>query len=203
MAETKATRCSLISKLILAAIFVALVAVASVLVIRSFLAQPEKTVVVLPKDLLPPGAATHPPANPPAQRAAPPLSGPAIGGLVVNESGKPVANAKINLNFWITNGPGQRLYHNAQARTDANGRWTSAEVPRPAFANLRFNVTQHNYATLSVPSALATDLLAQDAQFVMTRGLDLSGIIVNDAGLPLIGAKINVGRLNNNNAPTA
>lgn len=130
--------------------------------------------------------------------------GVAVGGLVRNDQGQPLAGAHV-----IFSGPpdgisGQRErniigrdYH--QEITDESGCWHNAEMPKN-FQDFVFRVTYPDYVPalfgcagtggLSADSVLLpmADYLATNAVMVLGHGIELSGAVLDPAGKPVTGA---------------
>jgi protocatechuate 3,4-dioxygenase beta subunit len=129
-----------------------------------------------------------------------------IGGIVKNDKGDPVPDARV-----ILSGPMpldfrarvrsvvSSYYHTEQ--TDAQGKWQFAEAPR-ALENLTFHVLQSEYVaatfacegstpgTRGVSLLPKADFLAGKAVMTLGHGIELSGRVVDSAGHPVAGAAI-------------
>jgi peroxiredoxin len=132
--------------------------------------------------------------------------GAAIGGIVKNEKGEPLAGAKV-----IFSGPAPAdteerernfigpNYH--AERTDENGRWLNEEVPKQ-FQDFTFRVTYPDYVPATFgckgghaddPDAVllpAQDYLSSNALMVLGHGIELSGLVVDSGGKSVSGATI-------------
>jgi protocatechuate 3,4-dioxygenase beta subunit len=123
--------------------------------------------------------------------------GVSIGGTVVDESGKPIAGAKIEFD---SGGNNMSLAENIQftgdaaVKTDANGKWTSDMIP----ANLQeisLIVTEKEHAeTLATVHPASPD--ANNLSITMPAGFSVKGIVENSKGDPIPGAKVRQVRLN-------
>ncbi len=139
--------------------------------------------------------------------------GVTIGGVVVNESSDPIAGARVL--FSVSGAaPGssrsrERLtmmgdYH--QEMTDVHGRWTCNHVPEQfGMITWRLIHREHQDVTYgtSAPEAHASigltrlpkaDFLSGRALMSMKRGLVVAGLVVDEAGQPVPGAKVTQGR---------
>ena len=115
-----------------------------------------------------------------------------IGGFVRNEYGVPIFNARLSLDFLPRPlGPGGELGRNAQVQTDAEGRWSTPEVPPGALSReLRIWVYHPDYVSGSVPVPSQDDLLSHKAVIVLYKGVAVSGTVVDKHGQPVIGARV-------------
>ncbi len=130
----------------------------------------------------------------------------AIGGIVKDEKGEPVAGARVIFSGPVAAEAEERErnfiapnYH--AERTDENGQWHNAEVPRN-FQDFTFRVIHPEYvpATFGCEGAgreqsdvmllPEKDYLAGNAAMVLGHGIGLSGLVVDSAGKPVAGASI-------------
>ena len=133
--------------------------------------------------------------------------GQMIGGLVMSENGDAVPDVKITLG-----GPGPRLVDGDPNRegvtirhvevTDANGRWLCNHIPAQldgigfqlshpdfvaaAFGVAKFSVTT-NFGTINL---LEADFRNQTAVMMVKHGLTVSGMVADENGNPIAGAKV-------------
>ncbi|MGD1085173.1 MAG: carboxypeptidase regulatory-like domain-containing protein [Verrucomicrobiota bacterium] len=129
-----------------------------------------------------------------------------IGGVVKDQDGQPVAGARILFSGLDTSGPLERekttLAPNYHAeRTDENGKWQCDLVPRD-FEDMVFRVDQPDFLPAlfgcegsdsgggDVTRLPAADFLAGGAVMGIRRGVELIGIIVDNAGKPVPGATV-------------
>jgi peroxiredoxin len=132
--------------------------------------------------------------------------GAAIGGIVKNETGEPVAGAQVIFSGPPPIGEEDRernffapSYH--AERTDENGRWHNGEVPTN-FQGFTFRVAEPDYVPAifgcegaSEPGTnvilLPTpDYLSGNAAMVLGHGVEVSGLVVDSSGKPVAGAAI-------------
>ena len=130
-----------------------------------------------------------------------------IGGMVADEEGHTVAEARI---VYTVSGPTQstsreRLtmmgnYHTEV--TDGNGRWSCSHVPA-RFGMISFRVAHPRYQektftsdspdapSYTKPNTIAeADFLAGRALMRLQRGLVMAGIVADEHGTPIAGAKV-------------
>ena len=118
-----------------------------------------------------------------------------VGGVIVDERGQPIAEAEVHPSVDFKKRPGDtsRIGVGAQIRTDQQGRWSYANLPRAVNSfGVEINHPQFKpqIATLSAetfelkPGQLATQTT------VMEKGLSVTGKIVDAAGTPVQGALI-------------
>lgn len=137
--------------------------------------------------------------------------GVSIGGLVRNESGQPISDAEIVVQFHETSDATFReprperlgfIRDLIATKTDAKGRWKCAVVPagydlfnlevrHPQFATTTLVVAaaDRQYVT-GPPSLTMKDLLASEAIAVMRSGFRLAGVVLDDTGQPLAEATV-------------
>ena len=139
--------------------------------------------------------------------------GVTIGGVVVSENSEPISGARVV--FTVTgSSPGaskdrERLtmmgeYH--QEVTDAEGRWTCNHVPEQfgmitwrlihrGHQDVTYGTTapeaDRSFGFTRLPKA---DYRAGRALMPMKRGLVVAGIVVDEAGQPVMNAKVTQGR---------
>jgi RNA polymerase sigma factor (sigma-70 family) len=136
-----------------------------------------------------------------------------VGGVVVDESGKPVSGAAIHLAFYGTGDASNRefqqdrpglLNEDPLASTDAAGRWTfgscssngdfSISVGHAAFPTARFHNDDDPHTATDQTSIKMAELRAGTARLVLKAGLNLRGTVTDEAGAPISGAKIKSGK---------
>jgi len=135
----------------------------------------------------------------------------AIGGRVLDESGEPIFGAELVINFpEIGDSSGREpnaerlgfIRKLVAARTDAQGRWACAVVP-PDYDRFTLKVSHPQFAAQTVivgdqgrnypdppPHLAMKDLWTSNTIVTLRRGLEASGVVLDDAGKPLAGVKI-------------
>lgn len=131
----------------------------------------------------------------------------AIGGVVVDADGRPVAGAQVGFNanpdpaqetrpetsnfswpFWVT------------ATTDGAGRWSIQRISQEAIRNL-YGGAQHPEYVNTPPlfvgqeSGAQEKLLAGEYVFTLGRAVEVRGVVLGPQGGPLAGARVLVGRM--------
>lgn len=144
--------------------------------------------------------------------------GVTIGGVVQDESGQPIANAKISVRRLLN--PGESTFRDlppfneVTLDSDAQGRWEfrslpanlssiSASVSHPDFVDAQFlsDGVDSRYVggRFKFASALETNSV-----FTLRRGLTVTGRVLNEAGEPISGARLLLAEYRfGNNPPTA
>jgi RNA polymerase sigma factor (sigma-70 family) len=134
-------------------------------------------------------------------------SGVTAGGRVVDEQGKPIAGAKVQVHAFPharpANSDGSTAYGgrlaegNDAATTDAEGRWRIHNVPPPADTELMLLVSHPDYVSddfwnEAQDAAGGTTLMLRQgtATVTLTRGVILRGRVTDAAGKPIAGAII-------------
>jgi len=129
-----------------------------------------------------------------------------IGGVLKGPDGQPVAGAIIKFSGVNPASPAERErtlvapnFHNE--RTDENGRWQCNHVPQD-FSNFVFRVSQPDFlpATFGCEDSTAggdgvvrlpaADFLAGKAVMVLSSGVTVSGLIIDNSGKPVTGVLI-------------
>jgi RNA polymerase sigma factor (sigma-70 family) len=128
-----------------------------------------------------------------------------IGGQVVDEAGKPVAGAEVAVQSGghstsednpypphISTGAGEKTV------TDIRGRWRIDRFARTGISTLNIRVTHPNYVSergityMNNPD-IEEQRLTGTYVYTLYRGVTVSGIIVDQDGQPVSGAKVVVG----------
>jgi RNA polymerase sigma factor (sigma-70 family) len=137
--------------------------------------------------------------------------GVAIGGWVRDESGQPISGAEIVVQLHASDStfreqPGRLgfLRKLVAAKTDAQGRWKCAIVPA-GYESFSLGVRHPQYATSSIfvvdaeghnanisPNVTMTDLSASEAIIILRRGFQVTGVVLDDMGQPMAGAKVSL-----------
>jgi len=122
--------------------------------------------------------------------------GEALGGLVEDEAGRPIAGATVYL--WSHNykrkDPHELLY-DLRAVTGPNGRWQTSGAPETTGELLGFKIihpdflsTRDYYQKDMMPKI--ADLRASKAVTVMKKGVPIEGRVVDADGKPIAGARV-------------
>ncbi len=128
----------------------------------------------------------------------------AIGGIVVDSSNSPIADAKISLyRFWTGNddAPNKKGDHanfsTLSATTDSQGQWQAKGIPHELLNHVGFNIKHPDFTTASlsgISGATETQLRAGTYKTVLQRGLDVTGRVLDNADNPISGATVWAGR---------
>lgn len=141
--------------------------------------------------------------------------GSAIGGVVRDEGGNPVVDAGIVVQFHGIGDADTREFQRERpgfpsddysvARTDAAGRWRFGSAPetngnfwiqvkKPGFptATVYTDADEHNYGFLAARVKLE-DLHAGTAVLELKGGFGLHGVVTDERGLKVAGAKVSFG----------
>lgn len=137
--------------------------------------------------------------------------GTLIGGVVTGESKEPIAGVKVVFHVGGS-APGagherERLtmmghYHIEE--TDTQGRWRCDHVPakfgmviwelsHPDYQHATYRTDGPDSTTLMVPVIPFANFLTQQAAMQMRAGIPLFGRVLNEAGEPIVGAKVTRG----------
>jgi Carboxypeptidase regulatory-like domain len=133
-----------------------------------------------------------------------------VGGVVLNEAGKPVAGVEVFVE-WRKNSelpdpsvvaPADSNFH--YEKTDAKGHWTCRHAPRQ-LQSAQFRFIHPNYVTVTMapdtaeaPQAGAVvvseaSLRACAAVVILKRGLTLRGVVLDSKHKPIEGAEATAG----------
>ncbi len=129
-------------------------------------------------------------------------SGTTAGGRIVDEQGKPIAGASVQVrlegNLKPANGDGHTSYHTSlatetdAATTDAEGRWSIDNVPNHAQAELTLLVSHPQYISdehwgrLQREAGATTAMLRGGTTTVtLRRGIIVQGQVTDPAGRPI------------------
>ncbi len=150
------------------------------------------------------------PKNIPAEYTARLTPAVNIGATVVNETGDPVPGARVVFEVRHYLAPAKQLdrerltmtSHYHVELTDSQGRWHCHHVPA-LFGMIQFNVTHPDYAPRlfgsaalgaatnhNVPYLAQADLRNETAVMPLARGATVGGVVVNETGAPIAGAKV-------------
>jgi uncharacterized GH25 family protein len=115
-------------------------------------------------------------------------AGTTIGGIVQDEAGRPIANATVTVTAPPTESDQPNYgFQLAEPRTDKDGRWHFEEAPA-ILAEIGVRVEHPDYR-----GAFGTATRNLDSPTVLTKGLSVLGVVVDDEGRPVKGAKAIVG----------
>ncbi|MGO9204204.1 MAG: sigma-70 family RNA polymerase sigma factor [Limisphaerales bacterium] len=139
--------------------------------------------------------------------------GSSIGGVVQDESGQPVAGAGIQVSFYGTGDASIREFQRERpgllnedivATTDSAGSWIFGSAPtngdfnlavtHPAFPTANFQIDDDPRRSPGVGTLKLEDLRAGAAVLVLKAGLTLRGVVTDEYGYRLAGAKVRHGR---------
>jgi hypothetical protein len=123
-----------------------------------------------------------------------------IGGIVVDETGSPVAEAKISLyRFWSggdeMNKKGEQAdFTSRTVTTDAQGIWQANGLPTELLDHIGADVRHPDYITANFNvgqnGATESQLRAGTLKTVLHRGLDVRGLVTDDNYNPISGATV-------------
>ncbi|HWI58086.1 MAG TPA: sigma-70 family RNA polymerase sigma factor, partial [Bacillota bacterium] len=134
-----------------------------------------------------------------------------MGGVVVDEGGQPAPEVTVTLNAGVdktiieSSPEREGLTFTHVEVTDAQGRWVCNHAPQ-SIAALRCRVSHPDFVAADYPcSALGTtsngllrlserDFRSQSAVMVLKAGAVLSGVVLDDQGNPVPGAKVTQNR---------
>lgn len=127
-----------------------------------------------------------------------------IGGIVLDFSNNPIADAKVSLyRFWTGNddSPDKKGDHpgfsNLSATTDSQGQWQAKGVPPEMLNHIGFNIKHPDFISASlsgISGATETQLRAGTYKTVLQRGLDVTGRVLDNANNPIAGATVWAGQ---------
>lgn len=124
-----------------------------------------------------------------------------VGGIVVDENGKPIAGATVAL--WARLPQESSRYglphpevYDVKVRTDTDGKWSSDIIPPDAQSvALRLSdpdfVSDDLYGKSSTPSI--EELRSLSARSVMKKGIQVSGRVVDESDKPIADAIVSLG----------
>ena len=131
----------------------------------------------------------------PARLTAELEAGWSVGGIIVDDGGKPVADATVRPSVHFKKRPGESrpIGSGGQAKTDAAGRWRFDSVPAslrevfvetnaPGFMPLRRTLTRGEFGV--EPSREPV------AKIVLDRGLSVTGKVTDELGKPIAGVLV-------------
>ncbi len=122
-----------------------------------------------------------------------------IGGIVVDESGRPVEGVEVNTSTeW---GKHQRIvlrnyYCNLPAKTDAEGRWRCTMLPKENIGDRAdIRLEREGYANTRIGQGLYLEYKANAAgefpmRLTIEKGITVQGKVVDESGKPIAGALV-------------
>ncbi|MGO8679236.1 MAG: sigma-70 family RNA polymerase sigma factor [Limisphaerales bacterium] len=139
--------------------------------------------------------------------------GSSIGGVVQDESGQPVAGAGIQVSCYGTGDASGREFQRERpgllnednvATTDSAGRWVFRSAPtngdfqlivtHPAFPKANFHNDDDSRTSREAGTLKLDDLHAGAAVLILKAGLTLRGVVTDEKGRQVAGAKVSHGR---------
>jgi hypothetical protein len=126
-----------------------------------------------------------------------------IGGIVVDEEGKPVEGVEVELSipFETAYKTADIFVSNADTTTDAEGKWSLFQLPATFSSSPSLRLKKEGYLRTFV-SDVPVSRLNPDAEgnyhekIVIERGYTFSGKVVDETGKPIEGAEIRLSRYN-------
>ncbi len=120
----------------------------------------------------------------------------AIGAVVHDSDGRPIEGVSVSSSISEEQQFDQPCVSvRLEAKTDAEGRWRWANVPRDV-ARIWFNVRHPDFADggFEMPGDLKfEDLKAERAVMVLDKGIAITGRVTDMTGKPIVGAKLLAG----------
>jgi protocatechuate 3,4-dioxygenase beta subunit len=130
--------------------------------------------------------------------------GTVIGGMVNDEDGKPIADAKVEVSCSMPNGEQNRVSVNrwlaeedTARATDAQGRWTLDNVPKGNDIDVAIRVNHPDYVSdltwggfQRMQNVTLASLREQKGTIVLYKGISLTGKVTNPDGKPVAKAVV-------------
>jgi hypothetical protein len=118
-----------------------------------------------------------------------------IGGIVVDEDGKPVAGAEVNPSIEFEKRPGdtQQFGTGDRVTTDAEGRWSYPSVPdtdQEVDVEISHPDVMPGWMTLARATYEIKEGEEPHAEIKRERGIVLTGQVVDESGQPIAGANL-------------
>lgn len=131
----------------------------------------------------------------PARFTAELEAGWSVGGVIVDDQGKPVAGASVDPNIAFKKRPGDQkeLYVGQEAVTDAEGKWRFDSVPvslDQVWVEIRAPEFRPNRQGLSRPEFGIGRDQQPAAKIALARGLTVTGKVTDEQGGPIAGARV-------------
>ncbi len=122
-----------------------------------------------------------------------------VGGVVRDEQGRPIAGVTVKPMIWTrtsrtsaNSAPVREEFENpSRTQTDDQGRWHWETLPAGIEPNrVSFLFSHPDYQRLDLPSDKGLEIIRRDGVTILSRGMELSGRVVDAAGKPIPGARI-------------
>jgi protocatechuate 3,4-dioxygenase beta subunit len=134
-------------------------------------------------------------------------AGRSVGGVVVDEEGRPIEGALVHpsIQFKKRDGDFSSLGVGTQLKTDPEGKWVFHSVPA-SMEQLSVEVSHPEFMPLwtriSTQAAAIQDGAAPAASIVMQRGITVTGRVTDEVGEPIPGAVLRARFLNDRREAT-
>ena len=129
-----------------------------------------------------------------------------IGGVVVDESDTPVSGAQLSFHrFWRggedTHPKGEQAdFSSREATTDGFGAWQVGGLPPELLTRIGFDVKHPDFMgtniTVGGNAAIEQQLRAGTHRLMLRRGLEVRGLVTDDANNPISGGSVWVAERN-------
>ncbi len=123
-------------------------------------------------------------------------AGVRVGGIVVDDEGRPIPNVEVHpsIEFKKRDGDFSQLGIGNRVKSDAEGRWVFESVPA-SLASLNVGLEHQEFAAGTYQSLSIKDFtVAPGAQptrsMTLSRGLSVTGVVIDRQGNPVSGAKV-------------
>ncbi len=124
-----------------------------------------------------------------------------VGGIIVDDAGKPVEGVTVapSIEFKKRPGDAQQLAIGTRLKTDAAGKWRFDSVP-VAMAELYVGINHPNFKPVSRSLSRRASGIERgqepSAKIVLDRGLAVTGKVSDEAGKPVAGALVRTKLIN-------